>query len=249
MGIRGTEVAREASDMVLQDDALSTIVSAIREGRIIFANIRRFVLYLLSGNLSEIVAVGIASLAGLPLPLLPLQILFLNMITDVFPALALGFGRGGSDVMSRPAREPGEPVLRPVHWGYIGGYSLVIAGIVLGSLLGGLSWLEVDPERAVTMSFLSLGFAKVWHVFNMRNRSSGLFRNEITGNRWVWLAVAVCVVLLAAAVYLPGLSTVLETVRPGFSGWMIILGTSLVPLLLGQIEKGISSRRQRRPLF
>ncbi|MFP4563252.1 MAG: cation-translocating P-type ATPase [Spirochaetia bacterium] len=249
MGIRGTEVAREASDMVLQDDALSTIVAAIREGRIIFGNIRRFVLYLLSGNLSEIIAVGIASLAGLPLPLLPLQILFLNMITDVFPALALGVGRGDGDVMTRAAREPGEPVLRPVHWGYIVGYSGVIAGVVLGSMLGGLHWLGADSARVVTFSFLTLGFAKVWHVFNMRNRSSGILRNEITRNKWVWAAVAACAVLLAAAVYLPGLSTVLETVRPGPRGWAVILAMSFIPLFMGQIEKGIACKKGGRSLF
>src|SRR5690606_41702763 len=94
MGLRGTGVAREAADMVLLDDAFGTILAAVKEGRVIFDNIRAFVLYLLSCNLSEILVIGIAGVLGFPLPLLPLQILFLNLVTDVFPALALGAGRG-----------------------------------------------------------------------------------------------------------------------------------------------------------
>ena len=103
MGQRGTEVARQAAAMVLRDDAFATIVAAIREGRVIFANIRRFVMYLLACNLSEVMVVGIAVAVGLPLPLLPLQILFLNLVTDVFPAFALAMGEGGERRDAPPA--------------------------------------------------------------------------------------------------------------------------------------------------
>ena len=106
MGQRGTEVAREAADMVLLDDAFFTIVHAVREGRIIFNNIRRFSTYLLSCNLGEVLVVTLAVFLGLPLPLLPLQILFLNIVTDVFPAFALASGEGEGDVLTRPPRRP-----------------------------------------------------------------------------------------------------------------------------------------------
>eukprot|EP00873_Tetraselmis_striata_P030045 jgi/Tetstr1/450309/TSEL_037345.t1 len=111
MGQRGTEVAREAADIVLRDDALGSIVAAMRQGRITIGNIRIFVAYLLSCNLSEIAVIAIATLVGLPLPLLPLQILFLNLVTDVFPAFALGMGEGEQNVMCRPPRNPEEPLI------------------------------------------------------------------------------------------------------------------------------------------
>ena len=111
MGRRGTQVAREAADMVLLDDAFATIVHAVRQGRIIFGNLRRFSTYLLSCNLAEVLLVGVAVFAGLPLPLLPLQILFLNLVTDVFPAFALALGEGEADVLQRPPRPPKEPIL------------------------------------------------------------------------------------------------------------------------------------------
>ena len=112
MGLRGTDVAREAAAMILLDDAFPTIVEAIRNGRVIFGNIRRFATYLLSCNLAEVLIVGIAMISGLPLPLLPLQILFLNLVTDVFPAFALALGEGDKDILKRPPRHPKEPILR-----------------------------------------------------------------------------------------------------------------------------------------
>ena len=113
MGLRGTDVAREAAAMILLDDAFPTIVKAIREGRVIFGNIRRFVAYLLSCNLSEVLVVGLAILSTLPLPILPLQILYLNLVTDVFPAFALAMGEGESDVLKRPPRDPKAADPRP----------------------------------------------------------------------------------------------------------------------------------------
>ncbi len=116
MGLRGTDVAREAAAMILLNDAFPTIVVAIREGRVIFGNIRRFGTYLLSCNLGEVLIVGLAILSDLPLPLLPLQILFSNLVTDVFPAFALAMGEGERDILKRPPREPNEPFFRRVQW-------------------------------------------------------------------------------------------------------------------------------------
>ncbi|MFP8487797.1 cation-translocating P-type ATPase [Gracilimonas sp. Q87] len=235
MGRRGTQVAREAADIVLTDDAFSTIVLAVEQGRIIFNNIRKFVFYLLSCNVSEVAVVGIASFIGLPLPILPLQILFLNLVTDVFPALALGVGEGDKTIMKERPRKSEEPILNRKHWKMIGAYSLIMTAAVLGSFLIGSHWLEVGAEGAVTMSFLTLALSQLWHVFNMREENSRIFINSITKNKWIWAAIVLCLVLLLSAIYVPILSDVLSLIPPSFSMWAIILLMSLIPLVTGQL--------------
>jgi len=237
MGERGTQVAQESADMVLQDDAFSTIVIAIAQGRTIFNNIRKFTLYLLSGNVGEIIAVAIASFLGAPLPILPLQILFLNAINDVFPALALGAGEGNPQVMQHPPRNPSEPLLTRHYWITIGVYGVIIAATVLGIFAIALQGLALPLDKAVTISFLTLAFARLWHVFNMRDYDSGLFRNEITVNSYVWGALGICTGLLLFATYTPGVSMVLSLIHPGLQGWGLILAASFVPLILGQLLK------------
>jgi Ca2+-transporting ATPase len=239
MGKRGTQVAREAADMVLKDDAFATIAAAVEQGRVIFNNIRKFVVYLISCNVSEIAAVGLASIVNAPLPILPLQILFLNMVTDVFPALALGVGEGDAAVMKHPPRDPKEGILTRRHWVSIAVYGLLITASVLAALVLALKWLGLDRQRAVTVSFLTLAFAQLWHIFNMRNRESRLLVNEITANRYVWGALALCTGLLLAAVYLPGLSAVLQVAPPGGSGWLLVAVMSAFPLALGQVWKAL----------
>lgn len=235
MGKRGTQVAREASDMILQDDAFTTIVAAVDQGRVIFGNIRSFIRYLLSCNVSEILVVFLASVANAPLPILPLQILFLNLVTDVFPALALGLGEGSGLEMREPPRDPDEPVLTRRHWLGVMGYGMVIALTVLGALAGALLVLKLDETTAVTVSFLTLALAQLWHVFNMRARGTGLVRNAIVRNPYVWGALVLCVLLLIAAIYAPGLNDVLATVHPGSRGWLLAMGMSFIPLVVGQI--------------
>jgi P-type Ca2+ transporter type 2C len=237
MGQRGTQVAQEAADMVLQDDAFPTIVMAVEQGRTIFTNIRKFVIYLLSCNLSEIFTVGLAVLVGLPLPILPLQILFLNLVTDVFPALALGVGRSEEDVMQRPPREAEEEIIMRHHWYAIAGYGLLITVAVLVSLGLALTWLGMSQSEAVTVSFLTLAAAQLWHVFNMRNVGTNIGRNAITTNPYVWGALVLCGILLLLAVYLPLLATVLRTVPIGLNGWLLVLGMSLLPTIVGQVLK------------
>jgi P-type Ca2+ transporter type 2C len=173
---------------------------------------------------------------------LPLQILFLNLVTDVFPALALGVGEGDPHVMKRPPRDPGESIMTRRHWYRMGGYGLLITAAVLGALALALKWLGMAREQAVTVSFLTLAFAQLWHVFNMRDRESNLLRNEITRNRYVWGALSLCILLLLLAVYLPGLSDVLKVADPGPSGWALVAVMSLLPLVLGQIGKMIRTK-------
>jgi Ca2+-transporting ATPase len=234
MGQRGTQVAREASDMVLQDDAFSTIVVAVEEGRAIFENIRKFVRYLLSCNVSEVMVVGLATLGGGMLPLWPLQILFLNLVTDVFPALALGLGGGEAHLMERPPRAAKEALLTRRHWLGIAVYGGVFTAAVLGALVLARQGLGLEPAEAVTHSFLTLAFAQLWHVFNMREPGTHPFRNEITRNRYIWGALGLCTALILTVLYVPALAAVLKVHPPDLRGWGLIAGMSLVPLLVGQ---------------
>jgi Ca2+-transporting ATPase len=238
MGRRGTDAARQAADMVLLDDAFSSIVAAVRQGRIIFGNIRKSVMFMLCTNVAEVVAVAAASVVGgftnLPLPLLPLQILYLNVVTDVFPALALGMGKGEPDVMRRKPRPRSEPVLTRAHWSAIGGWSVLVAVCVLGALIVASYLLGFEQKQAVTASFLTLAFGKLWFVFNLRNPGSRLLDNDIVRNPYIAGSIALCAALLIAAVYLPGLSAILKTQDPGLRGWLLVLGMSLIPFVLGQ---------------
>jgi P-type Ca2+ transporter type 2C len=239
MGKRGTEVAREASDIVLLDDAFDTIVRAVRYGRAVFTNIRKFVIYLLSGNLAEILAVTVATVAGLPLPLLPLQILYINFVSDIFPALALGLGPPRDDVMDHPPRDPSEPIVRRRDWVEVGLWGVLIATTVLGGLLYALFVLDLPDDEVVTISFLAFGLARTWHTFNMRRGGSGLLRNEVTTNRYVWVAVAIGVGLMLLAALFSPLAGLLRVVAPTSRQWLVILAASLVPLVVGQIARSV----------
>ena len=232
MGLRGTAVARDASAMVLVDDNLGTIVEAVAQGRAIFGNIRKFVVYLLACNASEILVIAIATLVGAPLPLLPLQILFLNLVTDVFPALALGLGEGSAALMRDRPRPSDEKIVMRGHWARIGIRGLLIAAAVLGAMAVAIYGLELDTASAVTISFLTLALAQVWHVFNMRDEASPVFVNEVTRNPFVWGAVVLCIVLLLVALHVPTLAGVLKLSAPGAAGWTLVLVASVLPAIL-----------------
>tara|TARA_R110002012_G_scaffold77282_8_gene195527 strand:- start:12725 stop:15427 length:2703 start_codon:yes stop_codon:yes gene_type:complete len=235
MGKRGTQVAQEAAHMVLRDDRFATIISAMRQGRVIFGNIRKFVVYLMSCNVSEVLVVGIAVGAGLPMPLLPLQILFLNLITDIFPAFALGLGKGDQNIMRRPPRDPDEPIMDRSRWTLIGVLGSAITVSTLGAFLLALEWLRLEAGAAVTVAFLTLALAQLWNVFNMRNPQAGLIRNDVSRNAYVWGALALCLGLIGMAVGLPALADLLGLPWPGLQGLALAGAASLVPLVLGQV--------------
>ena len=206
----------------------------MRLGRVIFDNIRKFVVYLMSCNVSEVLVVGLAVGAGLPTPLLPLQILFLNLVTDVFPAFALGLGKGDENVMTKPPRDPAESILDRPRWILIGvlGASITIA--TLGAFACALFGLGLDTGPAVSVAFLTLALAQLWNVFNVRDHDSGLLRNEVTQNRYVWAAIALCLGLIGFAIWFPPLADLLGLPDPGHAGLFLAAAASLVPLVLGQ---------------
>ena len=246
MGLRGTDVAREAAAMILLDDAFPTIVNAIREGRVIFGNIRRFVAYLLSCNLSEVLVVGLAVLSTLPLPVLPLQILYLNLVTDVFPAFALAMGEGEPDILKRSPRHPKEPILGRSQWSAITLHSLALTAGTFGALAAARLWLNLDGAKVVTVTFLTLAFAQLWHTFNMRHPQSDLLRNEVTRNPWLWGALLLCTALLAVPPYLAPIAELLQLSPPTLTMWPIILALSAAPLVVTQaITPVLASLRSR----
>jgi len=247
MGHRGTQVAKEASDIVLKDDNFATIALAVEQGRVIFNNIRKFIVYLLSGNVGAILIVGLAMLFGTTLPLLPLQILYLNMISDVFPALALGVGKGESSVMFNPPRSSSEPVVPGSLWLLIFIYGALIAGTVLVAFRLCLVDMSLPPERAVTITFLVLAFSRTWHVFNMRDFGSHPLFNDVTRNPFVWGAVLLSIALLLLAVYFQPLANVLSMVAPTAGEWAVILGMSLIPLGVVQVVKQFARLDPLRP--
>ena len=243
MGLRGTEVAKEAAHMILRDDAFSTIILAMRQGRVIFGNIRNFVIYLISCNVSEVLVVGLAVAGGLPTPLLPLQILYLNLVTDIFPAFALGFGRGDAHVMTRPPRDPAAPIVTARHWLLLAVLGGAITVATLGAFGLALFWLGMETQAAITVAFLTLALAQMWNVFNLRNPEAGVLRNDVTANPYVWGANVLSLLLIAAALWVPLLAEVLRLAWPGMAGLGLAAVASLVPLGLGQIWIGWTKRR------
>ncbi len=256
MGLRGTQVAKEAADIILKDDSFSSIVTAIEQGRVIFDNIRRCVFFLLSCNISEILSIGLASFVRAPLPVLPLQILFINLVTDVFPALALSASKGDPNIMKRPPRNPKEPILTGSHWGLITGYGLSMTAAVLGSLAVARLVLHMEIAQAVTVSFLTLAITQLWHVFNMRDFRSGIFKNDVVKNPFIWGALLLCLGIIVCAVYFPPLAKVLKTENPGIRGWEVVIMMSLIPLVIGQtvmiiaqLKRKIARSRKKRMEF
>ena len=242
MGRRGTQVAQEAADMVLKDDAFSTIIVAVEQGRIIFENIRKFVVYLLSCNLSEVMVVFAASLVSAPLPLLPLQILFLNLVTDVFPALALGAGKGSSGIMKQKPRSSDEPILPVEGWFSIVGYGALMSVAVLVAFWIGFRTLGLDEQGARTISFLTLAFAQLWHIFNMRGKRTHWADNEVVNNKFVWAAIVFCSLLLVVSVYTP-MARVLDLTNPGLSGWLLVLVASAMVCAIGQVLRVFTEKK------
>ncbi len=209
MGDSGTDVAREAADMILTDDNFATIVAAVEEGRVIYDNVRKFILYILASNVGEILVMLLGPLLGMPLPLLPLQILWINLLTDGLPALALGVEPAEGDAMRRPPRSPSEGVLTRGTWAYVLGVGALLGILCLAVAL--LLYRAEDPSWRTAL-FTTLTFAQMAHVLAIRSRRETLFRRGVFTNRPLLLAVAATVLLQLAAVYAPPLQRIFRTV-------------------------------------
>jgi len=244
MGGRGTDVAKETADLVLQDDRFETVVAAVEEGRIIDDNIRKYIFFLFSCNLSEVLVVFVAGVAGLPLPLLPLQILWLNLVTDVFPALALAVEPAEPDVMRRPPRDPRGAILSRDFMIQTGGYAFLMTGATLGVFVWVLEVQGLELHHAITLAFMTLALTQLFHVFNARGEGPVLLSRRFFQNPWVWGAMVLTLGLQLLAVYLPVLSDVLETHPLGVGDWVLVLGAALIPLAVGQAWKGWRQGRE-----
>lgn len=240
MGVRGTDVAKDASAIVLGDDRFPTIGAAVEEGRVIFDNIRKFVFYLFSCNVAEVATILLASLVGAPVPLLPLQILWLNLVTDTFPALALALEPAEPGIMARGPTGPDADILSKGFIRSIAFYSGLITVVTLIAFGWGLS--TGPQDRAGTVAFMTLALAQLFHLGNARSRGDVLRRARIVANPAALAAVPLVIVLQLLAVYWPPLAALLGTTPLNVSDWMVVAGLSVVPALVGQLL-----RRSRRP--
>jgi Ca2+-transporting ATPase len=234
MGQRGTDVAKQAAAVVLQDDRFETVAAAVEEGRVIFDNIRKFVFYLFSCNVAEVLVLLVAGLAGLPLPLSPLQLLWLNMVTDTSPALALAMEPGDATVMRRPPRDPQEAILSRAFVISILWYAAMITAVTLSSF-----WLALRsaPHHDSTIAFMTLALAQIAHLGNARSERDVLAPRRAIANRFALLAVGAALGLQLLATTAP-LARILDVAPLAPSEWLSVgFWGAAVPAVVGQLSK------------
>lgn len=237
MGIQGTEVSKEASDIILQDDRFSTIVTAIEEGRKIFDNIRKSVLYLLCCNLSEVVVVLAGIVLGLPSILLPLQILWINLVTDVAPALALALDPAEPDVMKRPPKKRQEDILSRWHMANIVFYGLIISLGVFTAYGFSVRFHPGDTARATELCFHTLVFAQLFFVLNVRSSSLLLNPGQVLSNPWLLAGIGFSALLQFFIGHLPIMQVLLD-IRPlSPVEWVTVIFCASLPTLIAQARK------------
>ncbi len=234
MGITGTDVSKETADMVLTDDNYASIVAAIEQGRVIYANIRKFVYYLLSCNMAEIAVLLVAMLVGWPLPLIPIQLLVLNLITDGAPALALGVEKGDPDIMDRPPRRVDEPIInRDMVIGIIVQTVAITAAVLTAFRLG----MPAGVEHARTMAFATLSISELLRAYTSRSERYSLWGIGIFSNKWMQWAVLFSLVILLAIIYLPFLDPIFGTTFLTAADWAEMLPLILLPSVAAEINK------------
>jgi Ca2+-transporting ATPase len=240
MGITGTDVAKGAADMVLLDDNFATIVAAVEEGRVIFDNIRRFIKYLLTCNASEIAVMLIGPLLGMPLPLLPLQILWMNLVTDGLPALALGVEAPESNVMKRPPYSATESVFGRGMVAFIIGIGIVMSILSIGA---GLGFWRAGQAQWQTVLFTTLVFSQLAVAIGARSEINSVFKVGLFSNRSMVLAVALTVVLQLGVIYLPFAQSIFGTTALTASELALTVGLALLTLLAVELWKLVLRRR------
>lgn len=246
MGITGTDVAKGTADIVLTDDNFSSIVSAVEEGRIIYSNIRKFVFFLLSCNVGEILIVFLSMLAGLPVPLVPIQLLWLNLITDSFPALALGTEKGDKDIMTLKPRNVNTPIVDKKMISGIAVQSTALVIAVLGAYLVGLCRYPDYKDNiahlsfARTYAFTTLIFAELLRAYSSRSERFTIFKIGFFTNKIMVWASVLSFVMLLAVIYIPFTRPIFETTILSIRDWVVILLFSLIPFASAEIFKAIA---------
>ncbi|HDR5140316.1 TPA: calcium-translocating P-type ATPase, SERCA-type [Bacillus anthracis] len=245
MGITGTDVAKEASSLVLLDDNFATIKSAIKEGRNIYENIRKFIRYLLASNVGEILVMLFAMLLALPLPMVPIQILWVNLVTDGLPAMALGLDKAEGDVMKRTPRHPKEGVFaRGFAWKIIS-RGFLIGAVTLVAFIIAYNQHPNELKYAQTVAFATLVLAQLIHVFDCRSEHSVFHRNPF-GNVYLVGAVIISLLLMLVVIYYPPLQPIFSTMPIQARDWLLIGGLSSIPtfLLVGSLLTGKKGKKK-----
>ncbi|MEE3351273.1 MAG: cation-translocating P-type ATPase [Saccharofermentanaceae bacterium] len=253
MGITGTDVAKNSSDMILMDDNFATIVSAVEEGRVIYSNIRKFVGFLLSCNVGEILIIFLISLiptsliTGIGTPLTAIQLLWLNLVTDSFPALALGREKGEPDIMKQPPRRKSESIINKSMKINILVQSLAIFASVFTSFVLGLTVFfkdEIAPiEGARTMAFATLILAELFRAYGARSERISVFKLGVFSNKFMNISVAGSIALLMAVIYIPGVNGIFDNIALNPVLWIPIVLLALIPFTASEIHKMIKNRK------
>jgi Ca2+-transporting ATPase len=247
MGITGTDVSKETADMVLTDDNYASIVSAIEQGRVIYSNIRKFVYYLLSCNMAEITILFVAMLAGWPLPLVPIQLLVLNLITDGAPALALGVEKGDPDIMDRKPRRVNEPI---INREMVIGIAVQTVAISLATLVAFQLGMRQSEGVARSMAFATLSISELLRAYTSRSERYSLWAIGVFTNKWMQVAVLTSLAILLAIIYVPFLQPIFGTVSLTSEHWLVMLPLILVPSIAAEVNKWVLRKmgeRERAP--
>jgi Ca2+-transporting ATPase len=246
MGITGTDVTKETGDMVLTDDNFASIVSAIEEGRIIYSNIRKFVFFLISCNLGEILIIFLAMLFGLACPLSPVQLLLLNLVTDGAPALALGMERGEPDIMTRPPRPTKEPVINREMTIFTIVQSSVMTAAVLFTYFIALKWYPDNLERAQTVAFGTICMSELLRAFAVRSARLSVFTIGFFTNKYMLWAVSGSALFVVAAIYVPFLRAFVGTVPLSGRDWLMMIPFILMDFTAAEITKFVFRRKYNK---
>lgn len=267
MGITGTDVAKETADMVLTDDNYASIVAAVEQGRIIYANIRKFVFFLLSSNVAEIMIIFLSTLAGLPTPLTAIQLLWLNLLTDGAPALALAMEKGDPDTMTRPPRPKREPIINESMRLGIAVQTVAQTGATLGAFVLGLlwhlgnqipegmnslvyllqfDWTGVDVQTAETMAFVTLSLCELFRAYTVRSERASIFQLGVFSNKYMQYAVGLSIVLMLIVVNVPLFQPIFNTHFLSLNEWLTVLGLAVIPAVAEELTKLYLRARDRK---
>jgi Ca2+-transporting ATPase len=248
MGITGTDVSKQTADMVLTDDNFASIVAAIEQGRIIYSNIRKFVYFLLACNVGEILIIFGAMLFGMPIPLRPVHLLWLNLVSDGAPALALGMEKGDKDIMQQPPRPPKEPVINRDMAIGIGVIALVDALAILTVFYIGLQRYPGHLEAAQTLAFVTLCVSELVRAFTARSEYNSIFTIGLFSNKWMVWAVGASLLLVLMVVYVPFLQPFFDTVALTLDDWLLMLPFFFASAIAMEALKLFFRRRSARAL-